>query len=249
MEAAALWARLERVLDPELDESIVRLGFVARLDWDGRRAAVTLRLPTYWCSPNFAYLMADGVRQALLTLPGVEAVAVRVEDHFVAEELSAGVTAGHGFGELFPAEAAEDLDELRQRFLVKGYLSRLLVLASALRAAGLDDAALASTRLGDLQVRDGQAWVRAPAGERGPLRGSMVERYLERRSELGLPMTPDAPLLARPDGQAIPPATLREELRRMRTTVINLRASAALCTALLESRQRWWSSEREEAMS
>lgn len=120
MDQSALWAQLERVLDPELDESIVRLGFVQRLEQDGSAVRVVLRLPTYWCSPNFAYLMADGVRRVLTELPGIEAVRVELEEHFASEEISSGVTSGRSFRELFPTEAQEELDELRYRFLVKG---------------------------------------------------------------------------------------------------------------------------------
>jgi len=47
METKALWAQLERVLDPELGESIVRLGFVQRVEQEGQRVRVVLRLPTY----------------------------------------------------------------------------------------------------------------------------------------------------------------------------------------------------------
>ena len=48
---------LETVRDPELDEPITSLGFVASctVSADGD-AEVRLRLPTYFCAPNFAYL-------------------------------------------------------------------------------------------------------------------------------------------------------------------------------------------------
>ena len=41
-------ARLDRVLDPELDESVLSLGFVERVEGDpAGNISVTLRLPTY----------------------------------------------------------------------------------------------------------------------------------------------------------------------------------------------------------
>lgn len=246
MDSSVLWSQLERVLDPELDESIVRLGFVRHVDWDGRRACIVLRLPTYWCSPNFAYLMLDGIRRAVLSLPGVESVQVELEDHFASGELSAGVSAGRTFREIFPEEASEELEELRQRLLMKGYLSRLLVLIQALRATGAREEELVAASLGQLVSQGEHAWLRTEGGERGPIRRQIVDRYLGRRAELGLPMTPDAPLVLRPDGQAIPSKAFSEELRRMRATVINLRASTALCEALLASRQQWWDRERKE---
>ena len=247
MDSSAIWSQLERVLDPELDESIVRLGFVKQVDWDGQRARIVLRLPTYWCAANFAYLMLDGIRRAVLSLPGIKSVQVELEDHFASRELSAGVSAGRTFRELFPEEASEELDELRQRFLIKGYLSRLLVLIQALRAAGARAEELVTASLGQLVNRGEEVWFRTEGGERGPIRRQVVDRYLGRRAELGLPMTPDAPLVLRPDRQVIPAEAFTEELQRMRTTVINLRASTALCEALLASRQQWWDPERKEA--
>lgn len=248
MEQSALWAQLERVLDPELDESIVRLGFVQRLEQDGSAVRVVLRLPTYWCSPNFVYLMADGVRRVLTELPGIESVRVELEEHFASEEISSGVTSGRSFRELFPTEAQEELDELRCRFLVKGYASRLLVLVQALRSAGASDDELVESSLGQLEHTGDLAWLVLDDRRRGPVRGRIVERYLVRRAELGLPMLPESPLLLLADGQPITRERLNEELRRLRTTVINLRASTALCEALLQSRQQWWQSERKEVL-
>ncbi|TIX10646.1 MAG: iron-sulfur cluster assembly protein, partial [Mesorhizobium sp.] len=61
-----VWRRLGEVNDPELDEAITEMGFVERAEItsDGT-VEVDFRLPTYWCSPNFAFLMLDGVRKAL----------------------------------------------------------------------------------------------------------------------------------------------------------------------------------------
>ncbi len=249
MDSTALWRQLEQVLDPELDESIVRLGFVTRLDWDGERARVALRLPTYWCSANFAYLMADGVRRALLALPEVKGVEVVVTDHFAGEELTRGVSAGKGFVEIFPEESEEELDELRRLFLVKGYLSRLLVLAEHFRATGASYETLLGARLGDLRIRGDDAWLDSAGRLFGPVRSRVVERYLTRRAELGLPDTPESPLLLQPDGSPIDPARAREEFRRLRATVINLRASTFFCEAVLASRNERTVTERKEAVS
>lgn len=43
------------MLDPELDESIIQLGFVHSLHVDAGHATVVLRLPTSWCAVNCAY--------------------------------------------------------------------------------------------------------------------------------------------------------------------------------------------------
>src|SRR5262249_62124555 len=56
--AARVLAALDAVRDPELDEPITSLGFVSSctVSADGD-AQVRLRLPTYFCAPNFAFLM------------------------------------------------------------------------------------------------------------------------------------------------------------------------------------------------
>src|SRR5919199_3976819 len=93
----AISAALDRVTDPELDESLLKLGFVENVRVGGDGVTVTLRLPTYWCAPNFAYLMAHDVRDRLLEVPGVGRVRVVLKDHFASDEITAGVTQGKSF--------------------------------------------------------------------------------------------------------------------------------------------------------
>src|ERR1700747_1839474 len=85
-DGAAVLEPLARVLDPELDESIVDLGFVRSVRLHSGHADVALQLPTSWCAVNFAYLMAEDVRRALLTVEGIDRVTVRLGDHCAADE-------------------------------------------------------------------------------------------------------------------------------------------------------------------
>ena len=56
-----VWEALRTVRDPELDADVVSLDFVGSVEIaeaeTGPVAHVTLRLPTYFCAPNFAFLM------------------------------------------------------------------------------------------------------------------------------------------------------------------------------------------------
>ena len=76
-----LWRCLGEVNDPELDEPITEMGFVERAVMTGDGSVeIDFRLPTYWCSPNFAFLMLDGVRKALdaaLMVAGLSRQAAR----------------------------------------------------------------------------------------------------------------------------------------------------------------------------
>ena len=60
---AEVWAALLAVTDPELDQSIVDLGFVTRVSVEAGRVDVDFGLPTFWCSANFAWMIAEDMRR------------------------------------------------------------------------------------------------------------------------------------------------------------------------------------------
>src|SRR5438094_9890393 len=102
----AVLAALGAVIDPELDESLVELGFVDTVSIrDEGWVEVVLRLPTFWCAPNFAYLMAYDAREQTLRVPGVRHVQVVLKDHMYSEEISRGVSAARNFDDVFPGQA------------------------------------------------------------------------------------------------------------------------------------------------
>ena len=116
---------LSGVRDPELDEPITDLAFVSGLELDGDRVSVRLRLPTYFCAPNFAYLMVADAREAVLSVPGVRQVTVILDDHYASDEINAGVNEEKGFDGAFPDETeSPDLGELRAIFNRKCFVAR-----------------------------------------------------------------------------------------------------------------------------
>src|SRR6516162_6900154 len=153
-DGAAMLERLAQVLDPELDESILDLGFVRSLQVLSGHASVAVQLPTSWCAVNFAYLMAEDVRRALLTVEGVRQVTVRLGDHCAAEEIEAAVNGGRPFAEAFPGEGAGSLAALRITFQRKGFLGRQERLLRELREAGCSPAVICALRLGEVSVED-----------------------------------------------------------------------------------------------
>src|SRR3712207_4858544 len=62
---------LSSVRDPELDEPLTSLGFVSALEIEDDSVNIRLRLPTYFCAPNCAYLMVADARAAALSVPDV----------------------------------------------------------------------------------------------------------------------------------------------------------------------------------
>ena len=92
---AAVWDAVAAVNDPELDEPVTEMGFVERIEV-GEDGSVKLdfRLPTYWCSPNFAFLMLDDVRTALDALPWRPRHRITLHDHLFADAVNQGLAAG-----------------------------------------------------------------------------------------------------------------------------------------------------------
>ncbi|MBW8712017.1 MAG: iron-sulfur cluster assembly protein, partial [Mycobacterium sp.] len=111
-------AALDTVADPELDQPITELGFVRSVNMG---VTVHLRLPTAFCSPNFAYLMASDAYDALRALDGIGEVRVLLDDHHDSDKINEGLAAEAGYVGTFGAEAEESLDELRTTFLRKAH--------------------------------------------------------------------------------------------------------------------------------
>ena len=231
---AALRERLARVLDPELDEPILDLGFVRSVRLAGDRADAALRLPTSWCAVNFAYLMAEDVRRALLSAPGVEAAAVSLGDHCAAREIEAAVNTGRSFAEAFPGEGGGGLGELRLTFLRKGFFVRQQRLLHALRAAGCGLHAICTLRLGDVEIADNAIAISRPGcGPAAAGSAAVLRAYLERRAELGLDGRTAAPLIVDLAGAPVSPERLAAHYEAARTMRVALEANGSFCRALL----------------
>ena len=229
----AVLACLDRVLDPELDESVPSLGFVESVAADpAGNVTVCLQLPTYWCAANFSYLMASDVHRQLAGLDGVRAVTVKLGEHFAGREVEQGAGSGQTFAQAFPQGGPDTLEETRQIFLRKGYFARQERLLRVLRRANLPFEQIAALQVADVAPEDGPP---SPATVRVEAR--VLSRYLERRGELGLDCSAPAPLIVDAVGLAIPPAELETYYLRARTSRLALEAGGSLCSALLQARR------------
>jgi metal-sulfur cluster biosynthetic enzyme len=231
---------LRGVLDPELDESLVDLGFVADVRVDERRVTVRLRLPTFWCAPNFAYLMARDARDQVRRVAAGRDVRVVLEDHFASDEISAGVSDDRPLSSIFPGQTdGEDLAELRRLFQAKAYTMRLEQLVRLLLDHGLATDEVAGLRLGDVLAapEHGPLVLRVGRHTRRVRGGSpLLRAYLDKRSLLGLDVSDEAPLVTDPAGTPIAAADLPEALRRARRQRISIAFNAMFCRGLLETR-------------
>ena len=170
---------LGTVYDPELDEPITDLGFVASVVVVGGAVAVRLRLPTPQCAPNFAFLMAADASRAIWRVDGVESVDVTLEDHYTGDEINATVNAGRSFADAFPGETRGELDALRALFQRKALLAR-------------------QSRL--LEV---------PAARLGDLHGPDADRVRELRRALGIDASDDAAPYVTGDGVPVDATDMR----------------------------------------
>ena len=211
---------LEKVRDPELDEPITALGFVASAELsDDGDAEVHLRLPTYFCAPNCAYLMVADAYDAVSGLEGVRRADVVLDDHFAADAINDGVAARAGFVGSFSGEAVDELGGLRADFLRKAVLAGTDRVCRPLVDAGAAPADLARLTIGEVPP--------SPA----------LDRLRRRRSELGLPSGDDALLLIEPrTGVPIASGGVPLHLRKARLTRTSLDANTGICRGMLRHR-------------
>jgi metal-sulfur cluster biosynthetic enzyme len=229
-EASVLDA-LSGVRDPELDEPITDLKFISDLQVGNDSVDVRLRLPTPFCAPNFAYLMAHDAREALLSVPGVREARVSLEDHHTADEINAGMAGGLGFEGTFSSfeETGEGLDGLRDVFRRKAFISRQEKLCRMLLGDGYSSEELANMSLGEV-----------PGSE-------AKQKYLSRRSELGLDDSTEAPFVVDPDGRRIPEEAVVQHLRFARVTRLSIESNAGFCKGVLAARYGINDPEEESA--
>lgn len=210
---------LDRVHDPELDQSLIALDFVADVRIAGAAVEVDLRLPTYFCAPNFAWTMAADAHEQVRALDGVEQVHVTLLDHMAGQEISEAVAAGKSFDEAFPGLVdGGDLAQLREQFQRKAFVVRQERIAGQLRALGHTPEQIAAMRYADLPEVPDSA------------------RYRELRETLGLPTDPDAGLLLHPDGREAHVDEAARLLIESRLTRVSVEGNADFCQGMLATR-------------
>ncbi len=220
-------AALALVSDPELDESVVELGFVTKIEVDDQGGVdICFRLPTYWCAANFAFLMADDMRRAAAELPWVTRVAVQLVEHMNDAQINQGLAHGLSFDQTFGNEASGNLDEVRHIFALKAYQRRQEKLLRHLLEADYAASELAQLGLGQLSTLQLD------------LEGQKLRtRYLAYRHVVAT-VVPAASSLAFVDtaGAAIAAEALPVYLRGLRLVSVNTDFNGALCRGLLAAR-------------
>jgi metal-sulfur cluster biosynthetic enzyme len=214
-----VWAALATVVDPELDQPITDLGFVRSIRIDDVGVTVHLRLPTSFCAPNFAYLMASDAQDALLRVLGVGRVRVFLDDHHDSAKINAGLALNAGYRGTFGQEAEESLDELRRTFQVKAHTAAMeRCVMALLKSTGRTVEETHGLTLGELPG------------------GLHKEALLRRRTDVGLGISPDDLVLVDDDGVPVPPEAAPMRLRFARAVRVSVEGNAHFCRGLLATR-------------
>jgi metal-sulfur cluster biosynthetic enzyme len=212
-------AALGTVTDPELDEPITDLGFVRSVAIDEAGATVHLRLPTSFCSPNFAYLMASDSVDALRRVEGIGQVRVLLDDHHDSDKINAGLAADAGYRGTFGVEAEDSLDALRAVFQRKAHIAAMeRCVEDRLRNSGLTLADVYRLRLRNL-----------PSGR-------FKEALLRRRAAVGLGIGPEEPVFVDEQGTPVPPDHVPMRLRFAKSVRISIEGNSHFCRGLLATR-------------
>jgi len=244
----AVRERLDRVTDPELDESIVDLNYIDSIEFEDGTVTVRFTLPTAWCSPAFAWMMAVDARDEVESLPSVRRARIVLQEHLHDEEINSGVNDRLSFDETFP-DADGDIDAVRADLDEKTCLARQYDAVEALLEAGLDGETIAALRVED--VESDPSAPEAKAGEdrsyvvycqHGTVGVSVpaepIDRYLEKAHMTGRVSDSSDRCFTTPDRKPIDESTFDLVHRRARSARINMSSQGGICDELRKSRER-----------
>jgi len=229
---------LSTVTDPELDEPITDLGFVKDLSIsnDGR-VSLDLVTSTFWCSPNFVYMMLEEARDVVSKLGGINEVRVHLDGHHDSDRINEAINAGKSFSDCYGAEANGNLVELNRMIRTRALRSRLFSMAMTLSKHGFSPEQLLDLSQQDVTFDGDSIVIRSPGGavsisDFEDVRS--VSRYVRFRERI---QPSDGPLVVWDlDGNPPKRDGFGSALKEARLARANFSLNAEMCRALLESR-------------
>ena len=88
-----IFDELTKVVDPEINVSIMELELIDNIDINGSAVKVDLHLTSPFCPAIFGFKIAQDVHDNLLKIDGVDDVKLNVSNHFMAEAINNQVNA------------------------------------------------------------------------------------------------------------------------------------------------------------
>ncbi|ELZ05255.1 iron-sulfur cluster assembly protein [Natrialba asiatica] len=245
---AAVRDRLDRVTDPELDRSIVTLEYIDAIAIEGRRVRIDLTLPTAWCSPAFAWMMAIDARDEIESLASVGNAHITLHEHMHEAEINRGVNENLSFTEAFP-DADDDVEAVRRELDEKARVARQYDAVQTLLEAGLDPDTIIELRGNDFETAeraestgtsDTNETIAVYASDRSfavTVPATPIERYLEKARETDLVTSTDDILFRTPEGEPIDPGSFDLVHRRGRLAQVNMSGQGGICDGLRKARE------------
>ena len=88
-----IFEELTKIVDPEINVSIMELELIDNIDINGSAVKVDLHLTSPFCPAIFGFKIAQDVHDNLLKIDGVDDVRLNVSNHFMAEAINNQVNA------------------------------------------------------------------------------------------------------------------------------------------------------------
>ena len=83
-----IFDELSKIVDPEINTSIVELELIDEVDIKDNNVKVDLHLTSPFCPAVFGFKICQDVHDNLLNVDGVDDVKVNVSNHFMAEQIN-----------------------------------------------------------------------------------------------------------------------------------------------------------------
>ncbi|TRZ78750.1 MAG: DUF59 domain-containing protein [Nitrosopumilales archaeon] len=83
-----IFDELTKVVDPEINVSIMELELVDNVDIIGPEVKIDLHLTSPFCPAIFGFKIAQDVHDNVLKIDGIDDVKVNVSNHFMAEAIN-----------------------------------------------------------------------------------------------------------------------------------------------------------------
>jgi metal-sulfur cluster biosynthetic enzyme len=83
-----IFDELSKIVDPEINTSIVELELIDEVDIKDNNVKVDLHLTSPFCPAVFGFKICQDVHDNLLNVDGVNDVKVNVSNHFMAEQIN-----------------------------------------------------------------------------------------------------------------------------------------------------------------
>ena len=90
-----IFDELTKIVDPEINVSIMELELIDNIDINGSAVKVDLHLTSPFCPAIFGFKIAQDVHDYLLKIDGINDVDVNVSNHFMAEAINNQVNSSN----------------------------------------------------------------------------------------------------------------------------------------------------------